>query len=174
MKSLEQRAFEFANFHHTSVLQRRKYTGEPYIVHPAAVANKVRGVPGCTEEMLAAAWLHDTVEDTRATFADIFDQFGEQVASYVNYLTNCPLSAGNREARNRLDRDRLARAPGEVQTIKLADLIDNTDSITKHDKGFARIYMVEKAMLLDVLTKGDPTLLAEARGIVNAWVTGET
>ena len=47
---------------HAAVGQKRKYTGEPYIVHPAEVAKIVAGVPGSTPDMVAAAWLHDVVE----------------------------------------------------------------------------------------------------------------
>ena len=51
---LELRAEDFAAYHHGAVKQVRKYTGEPYIRHPAAVAEIVRNTP-CTEEMIAAA-----------------------------------------------------------------------------------------------------------------------
>ena len=47
---------------HAAVGQRRKYTNDPYIVHPAEVAKIVAGVPGSTPDMVAAAWLHDVVK----------------------------------------------------------------------------------------------------------------
>lgn len=52
---MEQRAREFAEAAHARIDQRRKYTGEPYIAHPAAVVELVRSVPH-TDEMIAAAW----------------------------------------------------------------------------------------------------------------------
>nr|DAH57188.1 MAG TPA: HD domain-containing protein [Caudoviricetes sp.] len=52
------------------------------------------------------------------------------------------------------------------KTIKLADLISNSRSIVKHDKDFARVYIKEKELLLDVLTEGDTTLYAMAKQIV--------
>ena len=55
-----------------------------------------------------------------------------------------------------------AEAPAEAQTIKLADLISNSRSIMEHDPAFARTYLEEKRMLLEVMTKGDPGLYAEA------------
>lgn len=58
---MEERAKDFATRYHASIDQRRKYTGEPYITHPAAVVELVRSVPH-TEAMICAAWLHDTVE----------------------------------------------------------------------------------------------------------------
>lgn len=63
-------AMRVATAAHEGIGQVRKYTGEPYINHPAAVAELVSSVPH-TPEMLAAAWLHDTVEDTPITLLDI-------------------------------------------------------------------------------------------------------
>jgi (p)ppGpp synthase/HD superfamily hydrolase len=73
---------------HASVKQVRKYTGEPYIVHPAEVAKIVAGVPGSTPDMVAAAWLHDVVEDTGCTFTDIHMAFGIDIATLVGWLTD--------------------------------------------------------------------------------------
>jgi hypothetical protein len=52
------------------------------------------------------------------------------------------------------------------KTIKLADLISNSKSILEHDKDFARVYIKEKELLLEVLTEGDTTLYAQAKDIV--------
>jgi (p)ppGpp synthase/HD superfamily hydrolase len=79
---LERCALEFATTAHASINQRRKYTGEPYIVHPIAVAELVRSVPH-TPEMIAAAYLHDVVEDTPVTIEEIREEFGPQVAELV-------------------------------------------------------------------------------------------
>ena len=73
---------------HASVKQVRKYTGEPYIVHPAEVAKIVASVPGSTPDMVAAAWLHDVVEDTGCTFTDIHMAFGIDIATLVGWLTD--------------------------------------------------------------------------------------
>lgn len=54
----------------------------------------------------------------------------------------------------------------EGKTIKLADLISNSKSICEHDKDFAKVYIKEKELLLEVLTEGDPTLYAQAKDIV--------
>ena len=53
----------FATAAHAAIGQKRKYSGDDYIVHPARVASIVTRHGG-TDEMIAAAWLHDTVEDT--------------------------------------------------------------------------------------------------------------
>ena len=80
------KALQFATEAHGS--QVRKYTGEPYITHPIAVADIVRTVEGHTEEMLVAAVLHDVVEDTDVTIDDICKEFGTVVGMYVEYLTD--------------------------------------------------------------------------------------
>lgn len=160
------RARIFAALHHERVGQLRKYTNEPYIVHPAAVVALVQRVPH-TPSMLAAAWLHDVVEDTSATLDDVCREFGTDVAALVEMLTDVSTHAdGNRAARKALDRSHTAKASAPAKTIKLADLIDNAGSILLHDPVFARVFLKEKALLLDVLQEGDATLLAMAREIV--------
>jgi (p)ppGpp synthase/HD superfamily hydrolase len=149
---------------HAAVGQRRKYTNEPYIVHPAEVAKIVAGVPGATPDMVAAAWLHDVVEDTGCTFNDIHMGFGIDIATLVGWLTDVSKPEdGPRWFRKKMDREHTAAAPAEAQTIKLADLISNTKSIMAHDEKFAKVYLEEKRLLLDVMTRGDAGLMAEAR-----------
>jgi (p)ppGpp synthase/HD superfamily hydrolase len=176
MNSLEKKAKEFATWKHAAVSQLRKYTGEPYINHPAAVAEIVRSVPH-TEEMLAAAWLHDTVEDTDTMPAEILESFGPGVALLVEFLTDVSKPEdGNRATRKALDRGHIALAVSDAKTVKLADLIDNSKSIVKHDPKFAKVYIQEKALLLEVLTEGDETLWEKAKKIVdeNLLLTGRS
>jgi (p)ppGpp synthase/HD superfamily hydrolase len=161
--NIADRARIFATAAHAAVGQLRKYTFEPYIVHPAEVAATVATVPGHTPEMIAAAWLHDTVEDTGVTLELIRSEFGDEVAELVGWLTDVSRpDHGNRAARKAVDRAHTAGAPAAAQTIKLADLIANTRSIVEHDPDFARVYLKEKQLLLEVLTKGDRTLYNRA------------
>jgi len=81
------KARQFATRMHASIDQRRKYSGEPYIVHPAAVAKLVAGVTD-DAAMISAAWLHDVVEDTPATLAQIEIEFGNEIATLVDELTD--------------------------------------------------------------------------------------
>lgn len=166
---LVQKAQVFAIAAHSAVQQKRKYTGEPYYVHPAEVARIVAEVPGSTAEMVAAAWLHDTVEDTGVTHTDIHMNFGPEVAALVGWLTDVSRPEdGNRAVRKAMDRAHTAEAPAEAQTIKLADLISNSRSIMQHDPAFARTYLEEKRLLLEVMTRGDRGLHAEASRFVMA------
>ena len=164
--TLEERAKEFAAHWHGSIGQVRKYTGEPYINHPMAVAELVRGVPH-DEAMLAAAYLHDVVEDTPCTIQMVEAEFGEDVAELVGSLTDqSEPSDGNRAKRKEIDRLHTASASARAKTVKLADLIDNSRTILTLDPDFARVYIKEKARLLEVLTEGDPILHAMATSIV--------
>ena len=161
--TIVEKARVFATAAHAAVAQLRKYTNEPYIVHPAEVVSIVRSVPH-TEAMLAAAWLHDTVEDTGVTLETIRAEFGDDVATLVGWLTDVSRpEQGNRATRKAIDRAHSAMAPAEAQTVKLADLISNTRSITAHDEKFAKTYLEEKRLLLEVMNKGDATLMAIAR-----------
>jgi hypothetical protein len=166
MGELVEKARDYATKAHRRIDQRRKYTGQPYDVHLRAVAELVATVTD-DQETIAAAWLHDLVEDTPATFADVEREFGAGVRALVAEVTDVSRPGdGNRAARQAIEREHLARASARAQTIKLADLIDNTRDICRHDPGFGRVYVREKADLLEVLTEGDPDLLARAREAV--------
>jgi hypothetical protein len=90
--------------------------------------------------------------------------FGIDIATLVGWLTDVSKPEdGNRAHRKAIDRPHSAEAPAEAQTVKLADLISNSRSIVAHDPAFAKTYLEEKRLLLAVMTKGDPTLMAEAR-----------
>ena len=115
--------------------QMRKDEKTPYVSHVFRVCLTVRHLFGCDDPgVLAAAVLHDTIEDTKTDFDDIAEQFGEEVARWVAALTkNKSLPHDQREeayARG------LTQAPWQVQVCKLADIYDNlTDSDTLHAKG---------------------------------------
>lgn len=170
LKTLEEQARRYATKAHADAGQRRKYTDEPYIVHPAAVVELVRSV--CAdEEILAAAWLHDTVEDTPSTVNDIHNFFGPRVASLVAMLTNPGDEAGqNRSARKKAHFRHTQQASPDAQTIKLADIIDNTRSITHFDPHFARVYLIEKRVQIGLLTAGNPALWQQAHQVIEQGI----
>ncbi|MEH6650571.1 MAG: HD domain-containing protein [Motiliproteus sp.] len=162
MNDLVERAREFAISAHQRIGHQRKYSQQPYQVHLEAVAKLVASVTD-DPEMIAAAWLHDTVEDTPATLGDIENQFGTGVAELVETLTDISkASDGNRVLRKRLDLEHSAKGSARAKTVKLADLIDNCSDITDHDERFAQVYLVEMDALLQVLREGHSELLKEA------------
>ena len=87
MSTLIEKARQFATQAHRRIDHRRKYSKQPYEVHLKSVAELVSGVTD-DAEMIAAAWLHDTVEDTTATLEDIAREFGAEVAALVSDLTD--------------------------------------------------------------------------------------
>lgn len=159
------RALVFAAKAHTDVCQVRKYTGEPYIVHPIEVMMITSTAAEYDEDMLAAALLHDVVEDTPVELWQINAQFGDRVSELVHELTE-PDWPGNRKARKAAERGRLAQISPAAQTVKLADLISNSGTIVTLDPDFARVYLREKAAILQVMTKGDAVLYERARSII--------
>lgn len=147
--------------------QRRKYTNGPYADHLAEVAGIVATV-NASQVVLATAWLHDSMEDQGVTFEELTRLFGGDVAEGVRWLSD--MEEGNRAERKRLSRERLARAPAWVQSVKCADIISNTSSIVLYDPRFAVTYLEEKRLLLDVLIDADPHLLAMARQLAETEV----
>lgn len=164
MTPLVEKALVFATAAHAAVGQTRKYTGEPYISHPIRVMQLVAiHVDDATPEMLAAALLHDVVEDTKVNFATILMHFGDDVAKLVAELTKVSKPEdGNRETRKALDKAFLAKASNEAKTIKLADIIHNLSDIESAEEGFAWKFLKEKESVLDVLSEGDITLYVMA------------
>jgi guanosine-3',5'-bis(diphosphate) 3'-pyrophosphohydrolase len=139
---------------------KRNYTGEPYFKHLAEVAGMVSTLSyhdNMRDTVIPIAWLHDCMEDCGVTYGTLGDKFGFIIAKGVFDLSD--LEKGNRETRKRLSRERLSKAPWYIQNIKICDLISNTSSIVAHDPKFAKIYLEEKRLLLEVLTEADKDLL---------------
>lgn len=153
-------AMMFAREKHRN--QVRKYTGNPYVDHLAEVAGIVATVDLSNMVMphdaIAVAWLHDVVEDTSVPLVEINNRFGYVIAKGVAGLSDLE-KEGNRAQRKAASRARLAGCDGWIQSIKCADLISNTSSIVQHDPKFAAVYLEEKRLLLEVMTKAHPLLL---------------
>lgn len=135
--------------------QVRKYTNKPYFAeHCVAVSELVRELGG-DEDMIIAALLHDTVEDTDTSLWEIRAAFGKRVAGLVDELTDRFTKEAypdlNRAARKKLEAERLGTISDDAKLIKLCDMIDNTHSIVKHDPKFAKTYLREKADLLEAM-----------------------
>jgi (p)ppGpp synthase/HD superfamily hydrolase len=177
MTRIEQ-AKQFAHEAHDSINQKRKYSGESYWVHTDAVAKIITELEwdlmdkfAMREDMIIAAHLHDVLEDVypknpKFSAQTILKQFGGAVMDMVIDLTDIYTTESypnlNRAARHKLERERLAIVPVWSKTIKLADLIHNTESIIKEDKDFARVYIPEKIALLPLLANGSPKLFHQA------------
>lgn len=139
--------------------------GEPYHNHLNRVAFGVALLPDSTEEMVAAAYLHDILEDTKVTEAELRSHFGETVTALVLELTNCYSHQQHpelsREVRKDLELGRLVRASKEAQRIKLLDRIDNlSDGPFLDDDGtdYRTYYLPESEKMAHELGKVDANL----------------
>lgn len=66
--------------------KKRKFSGLPYIVHPEAVDEIISNITD-DEDIIAAAWLHDIVEDTDTTIDDVKSEFNKRIAKLVSEVT---------------------------------------------------------------------------------------
>lgn len=148
--NITQKAKEFATRAHAG--QQRKYTGQPYITHPERVVELLGTT--ATVVQIAAAWLHDTVEDTEVTIEDIFREFGQGIGVLVECLTDTTtLRDGNRATRKKIARERLASSPLAAQQIKLADILANGECISLNDPDFWTVYLKEVRADVEAMVK---------------------
>lgn len=150
--------------------QIRKYSGLPYFTHVEEVANIIESING-SNDMVAAAYLHDIVEDTDWTHDRVREEFNATVAEYVYYLTNISIDSKEvRRIRKAMDRSHLKKAPIPAKTIKLADLKSNLRDIVDNDPKFAAVYFKEKIKMMGVLTEGNPQLYQDVLKIItDGW-----
>lgn len=176
-RSLVEKASDFAKHKHR--MHKRKYTGEPYWNHLHEVANLVHHVAKANRHVRAAAYLHDTIEDTDTTKEEIAKHFGHKVANLVWEVTDqhpyvcekkgnkwCHRITGlpmNRKARKEIDNQHLAKSSNEGATIKLADFVSNSRDIVQNDKNFAKVYLHEKENVLPLLKHGNSKLYKMAQ-----------
>jgi (p)ppGpp synthase/HD superfamily hydrolase len=150
-KDIEERAKRFAHAKHNAIGHKRKYTGEPYTNHLDEVARIVKENGG-TSYMVAAAFLHDVKEDVHVTNEELLTHFPIEIVSLVIELTDEftkeKYPQFNRAKRKELENLRLSKITPNARKIKLADMEDNTKTITELDPGFAKVYLEEKNKLL--------------------------
>lgn len=104
--------------------QLRKDRETPYSAHPFRVCLIVRHVFGIDDpEVLAAALLHDTIEDTTTDRDDLIEHFGPRVADWVSVLSKDKRLADDERETDYMEG--LANAPLPVKLCKLADIFDN-------------------------------------------------
>ena len=146
----------------------RKYTYEPYHTHLLSVAEIVSIYEtGCVEIALC----HDLFEDTNCTFNELYKKLSEigydmhtsyDICTCVKELTDVFTMEDyphlNRAKRKENEANRLGKIKCISQSVKYADLIDNTISIFEHGKDFTEIYLKEKDAILKVMNKGNQSL----------------
>lgn len=167
MKTVLNLAYDFAKEAHASINQRRKYTNEPYIVHPERVVAILKTV---TDDVaiLAAGYLHDVLEDVYPQYktegyVNLVNMFGSRIANIVVDLTNVYTSNLypdlNRAQRQVKENERLQFISNDAKTVKLADILDNTKDLISYDKTFGIMYIQEKMIVLRQCLKGGNQIL---------------
>jgi (p)ppGpp synthase/HD superfamily hydrolase len=161
----QKKLLEFVKLMHGE--QVRKYTNEPYWTHPLSVAKLVHQY---ASEYLAVevALCHDLLEDTPCADFALFTKLGEleysifeaytitkAVLELTDVYTSERFICMNRKTRKANEAIRLGGVSHIAHNVKFADLIDNTSSIVKHDKGFAKVYLQEKEEILRQMQGGD-------------------
>ena len=130
--TLLDRAIVFAVRAHAGTERRGK--GFPYIVHPME-AMEIVATMTPDQELLAAAALHDTVEDTDVTVEQIREEFGERIASLVASESDTLPEGVSEEdswhARKQAAIDRLARASHDAKIVALGDKLSNMRAIAR-------------------------------------------
>lgn len=136
--SIVARAAKFARNQHAG--QKRKFSNEPYFVHPERVAAIVRQFTN-DNNMIAAAYLHDTVEDTGTTIGELDRAFNSVVADLVDELTSKTFDTDKATYLT----NKMAKMSDKAFTIKLADRLQNVTSIldTNAPESFAKKYWIE-------------------------------
>jgi len=103
----------------------------PYIIHPIGVANNVLEVGRVYDaDVIIAALLHDTVEDTHTAFQEISDQFGERVKGFVREVTDDKLQS--KERRKELQIEHACHKSVEAAIVKYADKLYNLTDLFKN------------------------------------------
>jgi ketosteroid isomerase-like protein len=124
---LMSRAYAFARDAHVG--QRHEADGSPYIDHPVAVG-RLLYLAGCSEEVVAAGLLHDTVEDTHVRIGEIERSFGREVARLVAATTE-PAEVHPFAARKEALRRQVAEAGYGAETIFAADKVVGTQTLRR-------------------------------------------
>eukprot|EP00052_Salpingoeca_macrocollata_P005199 m.46087 g.46087 ORF g.46087 m.46087 type:complete len:231 (-) comp14731_c0_seq1:134-826(-) len=123
------RTVEFASFKHRQQ-KRKDADGTPYIQHPVGVASLIANVGQCNDlEILQAALLHDTVEDTDTSFEELELNFGANVTQLVRHVTD--QKGLPKLERKRLQVEHAKQAPYGAKMVKLADKLYNLRDLVR-------------------------------------------
>ena len=171
MNNILQQVRDYADAAHGT--QMRKYTPERYIVHPVRVMETCAQYTD-KQTILAAALLHDVLEDTPVTQQEMLaflqtimsEEDAAETLKLVIELTDVYVKKDypkmNRRTRKAKEQLRIAETSADSQTIKYADIIDNCNEIVKHDPDFAKVFLYECRANLRIMGKGNADLYNRA------------
>ncbi|MFX0135610.1 MAG: HD domain-containing protein [Candidatus Hodarchaeota archaeon] len=131
--------------------QKRKFSGKPYFTHPSNVASMVAKYTK-DEEIIMAAYLHDTIEDTATTYKEIFKEFGKKVAELVGELTS-DKSKYSKSTKSLYLLKKMNNMSDEALLIKLCDRLDNISGYPDEPNNFVKLYMKQTKYILSNLKR---------------------
>ncbi|SHN29071.1 HD domain-containing protein [Chitinophaga sp. CF418] len=170
---------EFARQAHGD--QQRKFVDEPYIQHPIRVMQLCREYT-MNLTVLSAALLHDVLEDTTVTKDKLFNYLqdvmkqedAQKTLALTVELTDVYVKRNypkwNRRKRKYAEAVRMSKVSAAAQTIKYADIIDNSLDISNSSSDFKPTFLHECRTLLEVMDKGNPELRKRAIATVNSFL----
>lgn len=120
------KAREFGTKKHEG--QYRKYNKQPYFTHPSKVADLIKTLTN-DEDVIIAAYLHDTLEDTSTTYEELASEFSPKVASLVKELSSSKEGIAEIGKAQYLLNKMMSMTP-DALLIKLADRYDNTSGFS--------------------------------------------
>ena len=166
---LKKEALAFATKKHKGQLRQ---DGTPYITHPIRVAEIVLKFKKShrIDELVAAAYLHDTLEDTDTGVNELSDNFGYLVALLIVELTtdkfSCETIGKTEYMKNKLSSN---HSLGHwALTIKLADRLDNVSDLNERDKEFAKKYKKETLEILEGIENKRTDLTGPNKELIEA------
>lgn len=151
-EAMSDKAREFAEKAHKG--QVRKFSGKEYVSHPKQVAKLVRKYKEShkIEELVSAALLHDTIEDTGTTGADLEKMFGGLVASLVEELTNDEKKL-REMGKTEYMRKKMINMSTWGLVIKLADRLSNVSDFDTANPEFVNRYRKQTNIILDSIER---------------------
>lgn len=157
-----QRALDYSRDRHGS---QQRYGGSPYIIHPLRISNILMSEWGVLNAaVIAAALLHDVVEDTQTTIKEIKDTFGDEIGKLVDGMT---MWKGSETYE--LYCKRVARGPQNLRIIKCADVLDNLRSwheVGETPDAMTRWWREVNGCVLPIADATEPQAAASIRALL--------
>ncbi|HQM96869.1 MAG TPA: HD domain-containing protein [Clostridia bacterium] len=162
--ALVRKARDFAEKKHQGQTRR---DGTPYFAHPTRVADNIKKYKQSEElpSLIAAAFMHDTIEDGNATVLEIKELFGDLVADLVHELTS------DEEEKIKMGKTpylvkKMLKMSDWALVIKLADRLDNVSDLETQTDEFKKKYKLETETIIDSLLR-DRRLTNTQKKIIN-------
>jgi (p)ppGpp synthase/HD superfamily hydrolase len=165
-KSLVEKAIWFAKEKHKD--QKRKVTGLPYITHLSGVALllKIFKKSKNLDELIAAGYLHDTLEDTKTNYEELLTFFGPLVASLVLEVTN-DKSKYTKATKMSYMQQKMLNMSSYALSLKLCDRLHNITDYPTRDTLVETVELIDFIEKNRSLSKTQQTLVEEIRKVLN-------